>query len=584
MTSLLIRELPRSIEAHKDADPAGTWVTGSAIVQAELVQSLLRYGRFERYYFLWPAAGSPEQARSRLSEYAHGDRASLIGVADLAAMASRQRLVLLTGSSFVERLVPLRRTRSRTNWPLTGFTHALSYRECLSQCLLMLLGELYEYDSLICTSLAGKRAIQNVFDQVAAYLARRVGRTLTFRGQLPVIPLGTDAASVPQPDRRACRIRTGLSHDAVVFLCLGRFSAGDKADLLPLILHFAELARARTDVVLVLAGDDTQHALAPTLQALARSLGVFDQVIVRPNVTRREKASLYGAADVFVAVSDSVQETFGLTLVEAMAHGLPVIASDWSGYRESVEHGRTGFLVPTYWDASTVDPVTCALGGEGVAHWLLGQSVCMDWRSLRQYLALLRDDPDLRRRLGDNARQRVLERYDWPIVIRQYEDLWEEQSKAAAARMDSSPDDGDGLHRFDRRSIFSHYATETAGDVTMLRLSDLGRRLAAGEPPLATATGGAAILDGPLGRAMAAIAGHAALNEDNATIEMRTLSSHLRTDLTVSTEEISRSIVRLVKYGVLERVSMETAPIDEPPPMVPGTVNRAVRANARERS
>ena len=44
----------------------------------------------------------------------------------------------------------------------------------------------------------------------------------------------------------------------------------------------------------------------------------------------------YAAADIFVSLSDNIQETFGLTPVEAMAAGLPVVASDWDGYRETI--------------------------------------------------------------------------------------------------------------------------------------------------------------------------------------------------------------------------------------------------------
>ena len=64
----------------------------------------------------------------------------------------------------------------------------------------------------------------------------------------------------------------------------------------------------------------------------------------RPEATRR---SVWHAADVFVSPSDNIQETFGLAVLEAMASGLPVVASDWDGYRDLVADGETGFLVPT---------------------------------------------------------------------------------------------------------------------------------------------------------------------------------------------------------------------------------------------
>src|SRR3546814_10665560 len=58
--------------------------------------------------------------------------------------------------------------------------------------------------------------------------------------------------------------------------------------------------------------------------------------------------SSWAAADVFVSLSDNIQESFGITPVEAMAVGLPCIVSDWDGYRDTVVDGETGILVPTW--------------------------------------------------------------------------------------------------------------------------------------------------------------------------------------------------------------------------------------------
>ena len=53
------------------------------------------------------------------------------------------------------------------------------------------------------------------------------------------------------------------------------------------------------------------------------------------------------ASDTFLSLVDCLQETFGLTPIEAMASRLPVVASDWNGYRDTVVEGRTGFRIPT---------------------------------------------------------------------------------------------------------------------------------------------------------------------------------------------------------------------------------------------
>ena len=62
--------------------------------------------------------------------------------------------------------------------------------------------------------------------------------------------------------------------------------------------------------------------------------------------TREEKQLGLAAADVFCSPADNLQETFGISVLEAMASRLPVIASDWNGYRDLVQHGQTGWIVP----------------------------------------------------------------------------------------------------------------------------------------------------------------------------------------------------------------------------------------------
>ena len=55
------------------------------------------------------------------------------------------------------------------------------------------------------------------------------------------------------------------------------------------------------------------------------------------------KRQALAAADIAVFLVDNPQETFGLAVVEAMAAGLPLVVSDWNGYRDLVRDGMDGF-------------------------------------------------------------------------------------------------------------------------------------------------------------------------------------------------------------------------------------------------
>jgi glycosyltransferase involved in cell wall biosynthesis len=96
--------------------------------------------------------------------------------------------------------------------------------------------------------------------------------------------------------------------------------------------------------------------------------------------------------DTLVLPSDA--EGFGLVLIEAMAAGVPVVATDVAGIRDVVKHNETGLLVPA-----------------------------RSPRAIAQAIEQLRGDPALRARLTINAREDVARRYTWAAVIDRYRAL-----------------------------------------------------------------------------------------------------------------------------------------------------------------
>ena len=122
-----------------------------------------------------------------------------------------------------------------------------------------------------------------------------------------------------------------------------------------------------------LARDRDVEFLGPVPDADLPALYRSAQVLVLPSVSR----TCYGR---HIAVS----ELLGLSILEAMASGTPVVASAIGGVPEILRHQETGFLVPPG-----------------------------DVEALRERLHQLLGDPDMARRLGANARQDVLERFTW---------------------------------------------------------------------------------------------------------------------------------------------------------------------------
>jgi glycosyltransferase involved in cell wall biosynthesis len=549
---LIFDVIPPLIEQEKDGQP-NTPVAGAAVAETELVKAFLSYGSCERYYFLGNPLLSAEVSRSRLAQYLRSDKTEIVSADELAALSDLEGVALFSGSSLLQPLVQLRKISGRADWPVVGVTHALSYLIGIPQAVFMLLDEMYDHDAMVCTSHAGRQALCNIFAQLGAHLNRRLDRAVSFAGQLPVIPLGVDVERFRPHNKFDAQARLGIPADSTVFLYFGRFSPADKADLFPLLLTFCtEIVKDPNQATLVLAGNDTVSHMTPKLRSFAAQLGAGEKVLVLPDVNMTQKALLYAAADVFVSLADNVQETFGLTIVEAMAAGLPVVASDWSGYRESVIHGVTGFLAPTCWgggveSASRLSPIR----GEAATHWLLGQSVGSDLRIATRYMKTLLENPQLRASMGKAARARVEALYAWPVIVRQYEELLGKLVERSRARRREANPFRHGLGSYDYIEIFRHYATGVFESDASLRVTETGRRFFEHELRIES-----------LEETMSApgwefIEMVAAVYKDEVETPAATL---LNMANAAAAESAAQVIMRLIKYGILESVPRSSEP------------------------
>ncbi len=114
---------------------------------------------------------------------------------------------------------------------------------------------------------------------------------------------------------------------------------------------FARLAQHYSDLQLIVVGEGVERE---AVEVLPRALRTRVHLLGR--VSDNVLPTYYAAADVFIAPSLG-SESFGIVLVEAMAAGLPIIASDIAGYREVVRAGREALLVPSGDPAALADSV-----------------------------------------------------------------------------------------------------------------------------------------------------------------------------------------------------------------------------------
>jgi len=153
-------------------------------------------------------------------------------------------------------------------------------------------------------------------------------------------------------------------------------------------------------------------------------------------VSEEVKRQALSAADVAVSLVDNAQETFGLAVAEAMAAGLPLVVSDWSGYRDLVRDGIDGFLVPSAW-ASSAAQVSISLGWQqltGIQSFpaiagAMAQLVQLDLAAAEKALLTLLSYPPISRGMGIAAARRARELFSPEVVMSAHESLFAELEK-----------------------------------------------------------------------------------------------------------------------------------------------------------
>ncbi|MBW3605105.1 MAG: glycosyltransferase [Actinobacteria bacterium] len=234
-------------------------------------------------------------------------------------------------------------------------------------------------------ALSADRVIATCRDEVAELIALDADPA-----QIDVVPCGVD---VDRFTPTGPRVPTRLAHRIVV---LGRLVCRKGVD--DVVRALAQLAHDATAdhravgraTELVIAGGPPPDRLDTSgevrrLRGIATELGVADRVTFCGAVSHDDVPGLLRSADVVVCAP--WYEPFGIVPLEAMACGVPVVATAVGGMLDSVVHGRTGLHVPSH------DPGAIA-------------------SALRRLLT----DTDLRRRMGRAGRRRATTHFGWPAV------------------------------------------------------------------------------------------------------------------------------------------------------------------------
>lgn len=336
-------------------------------------------------------------------------------------------------------------------YSLCGVTHTLASTAVMDAIGAYLVAPLEPWDALVCTSSAAKAVVTRIIEAEATYLAERVGARPSPRLELPVIPLGVDCdrfASGAEAARAAWRARLGIAETDIAALFVGRLSYHAKANPAPMYLGLEAAVpalRPGARLHLVLAGWFANTTLERGFREAAAALCPSVNLIVVDGREAAARTGLWHAADLFTSLADNIQETFGLTPIEAMAAGLPTVVADWNGYRDTVAHNETGIRVPTYGPSAESGrdlAIRYANEIDSYDRYIGGIALCtaVDVRAAGAAYRRLIGDATLRRRMGEAGKARARSLYDWRVVIGAYQALWAELAARRAGAAPARPD------------------------------------------------------------------------------------------------------------------------------------------------
>lgn len=330
-------------------------------------------------------------------------------------------------------------------WSLCGITHTTSSARAMDAIAELITAPVQPWDALICTSTAVHDNVQRVLQAQADALQARLGIQRLMLPQLPVIPLGihTQDFQFTPAQRQAARASLQLDEHTRVVLFMGRLSFHAKAHPLAQYQALQQAAqRSGQRVVLIECGWHANDFITKAYADAARLACPDVPVITLDGRKPQDRLTAWAAADIFCSLSDNIQETFGITPIEAMAAGLPVVVSDWDGYKDTVRHGVDGWRVPTLMPQA-------GLGGDlALRHALeldtydmyCGHTcslVAVDVQATAQAFESLLASPERCAQMGAAGRERARAQFDWAAIIPRYESLWGDLAQRRAAAADT---------------------------------------------------------------------------------------------------------------------------------------------------
>lgn len=242
------------------------------------------------------------------------------------------------------------------------------------------------------------RCVMNHADRVIALTSdvkQYLVRNNVVESKVEVITTGV-STELYSPSAESILPQYGVTDGDKIVLFVGRL-VGNKG-VSYLLKSFVKVKEAVARAKLVIVG---RGELEEDLKKLAADLTIEGSVLFLGNLPQRIMPQIYTGADVFV-LPTIYKEPFGIAAVEALASGVPVIASNIDGLKIIVKDGEVGYLVPP-----------------------------ADVDAIANRITRVLTDKNLRENLGQNARRRAVKEFSWTAKAKKITEIYEEARRRA---------------------------------------------------------------------------------------------------------------------------------------------------------
>jgi starch synthase len=485
-----------AIYYHPEAyTTSGPKLMGRNAAGESFLKGYLKYSKAKEFWVQVQKNEHVQQFAKTVVAMGRFERVKSVNLNNLAAL-SQSGLVYFPGPAIGEHvyhraLLGSSPSSSKTSnphaaWSLCGITHTTSSAGAMDAIGNLITSPVQQWDAVICTSHAVKDNVQRLLQAKVNQLQERLGITKVVLPMLPVIPLGihTEDFQFTEKQKQEAKAKVGADAQTLVVLYMGRLSFHAKAHPLAMYQALQKAAKAVAfsgqKIMLVECGWHANESIQKAYEAAAQLVCPDVPVLTLDGRLAEDRNTAWACADVFCSLSDNIQETFGIVPIEAMAAGLPVVVSDWDGYKDTVRDGIDGFRVPTcmpeaglatdlaYRHALGVDTYDMYCG-------LTSSLISVDIDATAQAFVQLFQSANLRHIMGAAGQLRAQESYDWSVIIGQYEALWQEQTQMRMSAVESahvSHPQSFWPERIDPFYAFALYPTQTLNAQTYLALTD----------------------------------------------------------------------------------------------------------------